>query len=143
VTGHTSWNELRGRAYAERPGMAERVAALRTQDRAGMADSEPWEIELEAEAVGDPPSEEALREQLMEAVGKKVRVLDSDVEVRTESGRVLLLVVLVIAVGVGAAAAAKRFSQADRPLMCCGSDCRITDRSWRSRSGALPSCGAS
>jgi septum formation topological specificity factor MinE len=79
-----------------------------------MADSEPWEIELEAEAVGDPPSEEALREQLMEAVGKKVRVLDSDVEVRTESGRVLLLVVLVIAVGVGAAAAAKRFSQADK-----------------------------
>ena len=54
MTGHTKWSELRDRVYSERPGMAERVATLR--DRAELDATETWEIELEAEAVTDTPS---------------------------------------------------------------------------------------
>ena len=58
MTGHTKWSELRDRAYSERPGMAERVAALR--DRAELEDIETWEIGLEAESVTDTPSKESV-----------------------------------------------------------------------------------
>jgi hypothetical protein len=114
VTGHTKWSELRDRVYEERPGMAERVAALRTREPSDVDDGERWQIELEAEAVGDPPSEESLKEQLVTAVGDRARVLNADVEIRTENGHALLLVVLVIAFGVGAAVAAKRFADAGK-----------------------------
>ena len=113
MTGHTNWNELRDRVYAERPGMAERVAAERARTMAEMADTEAWEIELKTEARGQLPSEDQLRAQLVEAVGENVEVLDAEVRVRTENGRAILWVTLAIVVGIGAFAAGKRFSQAD------------------------------
>jgi hypothetical protein len=114
VTGHTKWSELRDRVYEERPGMAERVATLRASERTNLDEGERWQIELEAEAVGDPPSEESLKEQLVTAVGDAARVLNADVEIRAENGHALLLVVLVIAFGVGAAVAAERFADAGK-----------------------------
>jgi hypothetical protein len=114
MTGHTNWNELRDRVYAERPGMAERVAVERARAVAEMADSEAWEIELQAEAGDRLPPEEQLRARLVEAVGENVEVLDAEVRVRTESGRPILWVTLAIVIGIGAFAAAKRFSQADQ-----------------------------
>jgi hypothetical protein len=112
VTGHTNWNKLRDRVYAERPGMAERVATERARTVAQMADSEAWEIELQAEARGQLPSDDQLRAQLVEAVGENVEVVDAEVGVRTENGRAILWVTLAIVVGIGTFAAGKRFAQA-------------------------------
>jgi len=114
VTGHTRWSELGDRTYADRPGMAERVAAERARLATEEAGSEAWQIELEAEATGEVPSEDRLRAELVQAVGEDVEVLDADVEVRTENGKAFLLVALVIVIGISAVAAAKRFSQADK-----------------------------
>lgn len=60
--------------YAERPPMAERVAAERSRAVAEMADSEAWQIELQGEAGDRLPPEDQLRARLVDAVGENVEV---------------------------------------------------------------------
>lgn len=114
LSPHTKWSELPDQLYAERPGMADRVAAERARGLRELTDTETWEIELEAGPAGDVPSEEALREQLVEAVLDDTQVLDADVQIRQQDGKLLLLVVLIIAVEIGVAAASKRVEAAWR-----------------------------
>lgn len=110
MTGHTSWSVLRDETYAARPGMADRVAALRVRDGLDLDGGELWEIALEAEAEGEALSPETLKQQLVDAVGQKASVLEADVKVLSDNGGGLLLVLLVIVVG---AITSKRFEQAD------------------------------
>jgi hypothetical protein len=87
--------------------MAERVATL--GDRAELDAIETWEIELEAEAVTDTPSNESVQQHVLEALGDAANVLEATVDVRTENGRALVAVFVLIAVAV----ATKHFNQAD------------------------------
>ena len=68
MSGHTKWSAVRDQVYAERPGMAERVAAQVTDELANLPETEAWEVELEVEPTGAVPPEEDLRDELFEAV---------------------------------------------------------------------------
>jgi hypothetical protein len=112
VSGHTKWSEIRDGAYAEHPGMAERVAARVAQELSELVDTEVWEIELEVER-GDVPFEDSFRQELVQAVCDGAEVVDADIDVRIQDGRLLLMAVLFIAV-VGLTKASGRFSQAGK-----------------------------
>lgn len=111
--GHTKWSVIRDRLYAEDPAMAERVAAIRAREASELSNAEAWEIELQAEPVGDIPSDESLREELAEAVRDGAEVLDADIDVHVENPKLVLLAVLVLAV-VGLTESSKRFAQAGK-----------------------------
>ena len=113
MSGHTKWSEVRDQVYAERPGMAERVAARVTDEVANLPETEAWEVELEVEPTGAVPPEEDLRDELFEAVRDGTNVLDADIDVHMKEGRLVLMAVLVLA-AVGLSQASKQFSQAGR-----------------------------
>ena len=113
MSGHTKWSEVRDRVYAEHPGMAERVADRVAEELAQLPDTEAWEVELEVEPTGTVPPDENLRNELFEAVRDGTHVLDADIDVHMEEGKLVLLAVLVLAV-VGISEASKQFSQAGR-----------------------------
>lgn len=50
------------------------------------------------EPTGDVPSVDALREQLVQSIGADAQVLDGDIEIRQEDGKVHLLVIMFFAV---------------------------------------------
>ena len=104
---------VRDQVYAERPGMAERVAAQVTDELANLPETEAWEVELEVEPTGAVPPEEDLRDELFEAVRDGTNVLDADIDVHMKEGRLVLMAVLVLA-AVGLSQASKQFSQAGR-----------------------------
>jgi hypothetical protein len=114
VTGHTKWSELRDEVYAGRPGMAEKVDAEHARGLRDLTGDETWEIGFEAGPVSEVPSEDTLRDQLVESVQDGAQVLDANVQLRQVDGKLLLFVVLVIAVGIGVVTASKRFSQAGK-----------------------------
>ena len=114
MSGHTKWSEVRDQVYAERPGMAERVAAQVTDELANLPETEAWEVELEVEPTGAVPSEDDLRDELFEAVRDGTNVLDADIDVHMKEGRLILIAVLVLAAAVGLSQASKQFSQAGR-----------------------------
>ena len=113
MSGHTKWSEVRDQVYAERPGMAERVAARVADELANPLETEAWEVELEVEPTGAVPPEEDLRDELFEAVRDGTNVLDADIDVHMKEGRLVLMAVLVLA-AVGLSQASKQFSQAGR-----------------------------
>jgi len=113
VSGHTKWSEVRDRLYAEHPGMAERVASRVAEELAQQSETEAWEVELEVEPTGSVPPEERLREELVEAVRDGTYVLDAEIDVHVEEGKLVLLAVLMLAV-VGVSGASKQFSQAGK-----------------------------
>ena len=113
MSGHTKWSAVRDQVYAERPGMAERVAAQVTDELANLPETEAWEVELEVEPTGAVPPEEDLRDELFEAVRDGTNVLDADIDVHMKEGRLVLMAVLVLA-AVGLSQASKQFSQAGR-----------------------------
>jgi hypothetical protein len=113
VSGHTKWSELRDRLYAEHPGMAERVAARVAQELSELPGTEAWEVELEAEPVGNLPLEDGFRQELVQAVCDGAQVVDADIDVHLKDGKLVVMAVLFIA-AVGMAEVSKRFSQAGR-----------------------------
>jgi hypothetical protein len=112
VSGHTKWSEIRDQAYAEHPGMAERVATRVAQELSELPETEAWEIELEVEQ-GDVPFEDSFRHELVQAVCDGDRVVDADIQIRTQDGKLWLMAVLFIA-SLGLPATSQRFSQADK-----------------------------
>jgi hypothetical protein len=114
---------IRDRLYAEDPAMAERVAAIRAREASELSNAEAWEIELQAEPVGNIPSDESLRKELAEAVRDGAEVLDADIDVHVENPKLVLLAVLVLAV-VGLTESSKRFAQGRQESGCAAAAAR-------------------